>query len=159
MNTIIISLSSLLVITTLAISTPINAQENNHYVSSEHHGYAEDNGKHKKHIARKLNKMAKYLTLSEEQKVKMKAIFQQAKEERSKHKDEMRGFKEQVRSLLDTVVFDEKSYIELHNQYADQFASAALHKAKTKHAMLQILTEEQRDKFKKSKINRMSLLH
>lgn len=112
--------------------------------------------KDKKHsMKRQFKKMARHLQLSEEQKVKVKAIYEQAKVSRKEQRASMKDFKEQVKSLMQLPIFDDKAFTELHNQYQTKFAEIALIKAKNKHAIYQVLTPEQREKFSKFKmINR-----
>ncbi len=116
---------------------------------------AQQEEQHPKHMKHKLQRLTKALALTEEQQQKIKAIFAQAKERRAEHKSAMVGFKEQVRSLMTSAVFDDKAFIELHNQYQDQLTEAALQRAKTKHAMTQVLTQEQSEKFAKMKKRHM----
>ena len=113
--------------------------------------------KHSKHdkkysMKRQFKKMARHLQLSEEQKVKVKAIFEQAKDSREEQRASMKDFKEQVKSLMQSTVFDDKAFTEIHSQYQATFAEMALLKAKNKHAIYQVLTPEQREKFSKFKM-------
>jgi periplasmic protein CpxP/Spy len=106
--------------------------------------------KDKKHpMMRQYKKMVKHLQLSEDQKVKVKAIFEQAKVSSHAQRESMKGFKVQVKSLMEAPVFDDKAFNELHSQYQTKFSEMALLKAKNKHAILQVLTAEQREKFMK----------
>ncbi|GAA6204795.1 Spy/CpxP family protein refolding chaperone [Thalassotalea sp. SU-HH00458] len=106
--------------------------------------------KGKKHpMMRQFKKMAKHLALTDEQKTQVKAIFEQTKLKAKEQKETMKGFKEQVKSLMSAPTFDEKAFIELHSQYQTSFTEMALQKAKSKHAIMQVLTAEQREKFMK----------
>lgn len=144
------SLSSVILATSLLLtfSTPVNASEptkNIREMSQVHQGESRQQFKHK------FKKLAKYLQLSIEQREKVKAIFKQAKTDKMAHRETLLGFKEQVKSLLDAPIFDDNAYVELHNQYQNQLTQGALIKVKAKHAMLQILTAEQREKLEKFK--------
>lgn len=111
--------------------------------------------KGKKHpMIRKLRKMVKHLQLSEEQRIEVKAIFVQAKDNAKEHRTSMKDFKEQVKSLMAAPVFDEKAFTDIHSQYQTNFAEMALLKAKHKHAIFQILTLEQREKFMELNMNK-----
>lgn len=106
--------------------------------------------KGKKHpMMRQFKKMAKHLALTDEQKTQVKAIFEQTKQSSKEHRAAMKDFKEQVKSLMAAPVFDEKAFTELHSQYQTNFTEMALQKAKSKHAIMQVLTAEQREKYMK----------
>jgi Spy/CpxP family protein refolding chaperone len=109
--------------------------------------------KDKKHpMMRQFKKMAKHLQLSDEQKVQVKAIFEQAKMSSKAQRESMKGFKEQVKSLMGSSTFDDKAFNELYAKYQTKFTEMALLKAKNKHAILQVLSSEQREKFMKFKM-------
>lgn len=100
----------------------------------------------KKQMMKKFKKMARHLDLNEVQKEKIKAIFAEAKEQKSGFKEIRLAYKEQVNSLMAAAIFDDKAFADIHQQYQAHFADAALLRVKTKHAMMQVLTEEQREK-------------
>jgi len=106
----------------------------------------QENSKRKHGMKRHFKKMARHLELTLEQKTSIKAIFKELKSERVAIQESMVGFRQQVKSLMDSAAFDDQAFSELHSQYQTQFAGAALFKAKSKHAMMQILTAEQREK-------------
>lgn len=125
--------------------------------------YAEDNKMHKQkveqsdrkgkkhHMMRQFKKIAKKLKLSDEQKVKVKEVFKQAKIKRENNKEVMKDYKLQVKNLIESPVFDEQAFNDLHSQYQDKFSEFALHRAKNRQAIFQILTTEQREKLAKVK--------
>jgi protein CpxP len=103
-------------------------------------------------------KMAKYLQLTEDQRSSIKVIFKELKDEKLARKESMTGFRQQIKSLMGSAVFDEQVFTELHSQYQTQFAEVALLKAKSRHAIMQVLTTAQQEKFatfKKGKKGRM----
>lgn len=113
--------------------------------------YAADDGaktvktfkaKHKQRAGR----MAKALGLTEEQKTAIQDIREQAKSEKSVLKEQLAGFKEDVKTLMNKEEFDETAFLNLKNEHQDTFTQLALLKAKTRHAIAQVLTDEQREK-------------
>jgi len=105
-------------------------------------------------MKRHFKKMAKYLELTEEQKTQMKAIRAEAKTQRSEFKESMSGFHQQVKALMQAETFDEQAFSVLQSQYQGNFQHMALIKAKTKHAMFQVLTSEQQEKMQEFKEKR-----
>ena len=103
---------------------------------------------------RALKHMARYLGLSDEQIDQIKEIKAQAKTDREASKSTMVMFGEQVKALMENEEFDESSFLALHSEYQSSLTQAALQRAKTKHAIYQVLTEEQKlkaDKIRKKK--------
>ena len=100
---------------------------------------------------RSFKRIAKKLDLSDEQRVKVKEIFEQAKLKRVTNKEVMKDYKLQVKNLIEAPVFDDKAFNDLHSQYQDKFSEFALLMAKNKHAISQVLTTEQREKLAKLK--------
>jgi Spy/CpxP family protein refolding chaperone len=94
-----------------------------------------------------MKRMVKLLLLSEEQQVKIKAIKMQTKEQSGTLRDSMKQFKGAERLLLQAEKFDEKAYTALHTAYQQTFAEMALTRTKTKHAIFNVLTTEQQDKW------------
>ena len=100
--------------------------------------------KHKKHHHRK---MAKFLRLSDDQKTQMKSISQSAKNEAGELRELLTTYKEQVKLFFATESFDEAAFANLHAEYQANFAQLALLRAKTKHAIFNVLTTEQQEKW------------
>jgi len=111
-------------------------------------------GHFKKIMGRKFKRMAKYLELTDEQKEQMKTIRQEAKTEGASHKTALREFREQARELTLADNFDESAFSTLQAQYQSNFQQLGLLRAKTKHAMMQVLTEEQQAKWQEFKPKR-----
>lgn len=103
------------------------------------------------HMKRKMKKLAKYLALSEEQKLALRNIMTEQKAERISRKESMLGFRKEMNALSLDSVFNEVQFQLIYDKYHDDFEQRALNKAKTRHAMMQILTEEQREKFSQMK--------
>lgn len=87
--------------------------------------------------------MAKFLSLSKEQKVKIKAIKATTKAQHETLRASMKEFKIAERNLLQAKVFDEKAFNTLHSSYQATFTQLALTRAKSKHAIFNVLTTEQ----------------
>ena len=93
--------------------------------------------------------MTKALSLSDQQQAQIKAIKQANKTENEALKGSMKAFKMAEKSLIQAKVFDEQAYLALRNHYQQTFAQIALSKAKTKHAVFNVLTPEQQEKWMK----------
>lgn len=94
-----------------------------------------------------MKRMIKVLSLSEQQQVQIEAVKMQATEQSSTLRDSMKQFKGAEKLLLQAEAFDEQAYIALHEAYQQTFAQMALTRAKTKHAVFNILTTEQQEKW------------
>lgn len=105
-------------------------------------------------------RMIKKLALSEQQQVQIKALKTQAKEQHETLRESMKKFKTAEKTLLQAAVFDEQAYTALHSAYQSTFAQRALTRAKTRHAIFNVLTAEQQEKWvkimekRKEKLNR-----
>lgn len=114
-------------------------------------------GDHGEHMRKR---MIKKLELSEQQQVQIQALKTQAKEQHELLRDSMKAFKAEEKALLQANVFDEQAYIALHSAYQSIFAQRALTKAKTRHAIFNVLTAEQQVKWlsimehRKEKLNK-----
>jgi Spy/CpxP family protein refolding chaperone len=97
----------------------------------------------------KVKRMAKALSLSKEQRVQIKEIKRQAKEEHQSLRVSMKQFKNSEKKLLQATSFNEKSFSDLYEAYQPTFAQLALTKVKIKHAIFKVLTEEQQRKWLK----------
>lgn len=94
-----------------------------------------------------MKRMTKALSLTESQQTQIKAIKTQAKEQHDVLRESMKKFKEAEKPLLQAETFDEQAYVALHTSYQDTFAQMALTRAKTKHAIFNVLTAEQQAKW------------
>jgi len=95
----------------------------------------------------KMKRMAKALSLNEKQKVQIKAIKRQAKEEHQSLRVSMKQFKNSEKELIQAATFNEQAFSDLYEAYQPTFAQVALTKVKIKHAIFNILTEEQQRKW------------
>ena len=110
----------------------------------------------KKQHKRRMAKMARALGLTEEQKTAIKDIREQAKSEKSVLKEQLAGFKDAVKALMANDEFDEEAFLALKSQHQDTFTQLALLKAKTRHSIGQVLTDEQKAKAEEFKARRKS---
>ncbi len=94
-----------------------------------------------------LKRMMHKLDLNQEQRDEIRLIAQQAKTDNSELKSVMMEFKGKSKALMVEQQFDEQAFISLHQEYQDSLAEVALARAKTRHAILSILTAEQRAKW------------
>ena len=97
----------------------------------------------------KVKRMTKALSLSKQQQLQIKAIKRQAKEENQPLRVSMKQFKIAEKKLLQTEVFNEQEFSDLHESYQPTFAQLALTRVKIKHAIFNVLTEDQQSKWLK----------
>ena len=70
----------------------------------------------------------------------------------------MKKFKVEEKALLQAEAFDEQAYTALHVAYQPIFMQIAITRAKTKHAIFNILTTQQQEKWLKVMANRKEKL-
>ena len=92
-----------------------------------------------------LRKLIKKMELTPTQKEQIKALYQQEKSKKLHKK--MKMFKQETHLLLQKDEFDADDFASLHQKYQPVLAELALKKAQNKHAILQLLTPEQRTKW------------
>ena len=133
-------------------------------VSATGYGIAFDSPRHHQrggdYSGHTMKRMIKVLSLSDQQQVQIKAIRVQAKEQHKSLRASMKTFRNEAKVLVQAETFDEQAFIALQGAYQPSFEQAALAKAKTKHAIFNVLTTEQQNKWKammekrKEKFNR-----
>ena len=101
-----------------------------------------------------MKRMASYLDLTDLQKSELKAIKKQGKVANKSLHDELKQFKEAQKILMQAEEFDEQAYLALHASYQPTFTQLALTKAKTKHALFNVLTTAQQQKWLQKKTQR-----
>lgn len=94
-----------------------------------------------------LKRFAKVLSLSEEQQTQIKEIKDQAKDQHQGLRESMKQFKAKEKALLQAKLFDEKAYGALYDAYQPIFTQRALMKVKTRHAIFNVLTADQQEKW------------
>ncbi len=111
------------------------------------------------HHEKRFKRMAHFLDLTEQQLEQMKQLRQSAIEQRQSFRNELAQFKSHVKQLTEVQDFDEQAFTNLYVSYQDTFAKMALARAKHKHQMTQLLTEEQREKAEKMHHRKHSMRH
>jgi len=96
-----------------------------------------------------MKRMVNTLSLSEQQQVQITAVKHQARQQHEMLRDSMKKFKAEEKALLQAQVFDEQAYSVLHTAYQPIFMELALIRAKTKHAVFNVLTTAQQGKWLK----------
>lgn len=134
------------------ISTSVAASELSSTVEISQH-----EKKKAKHHKRQLRKMAKVLQLNDEQKEQIKSILRNGKAEHKLNREAMAAFKQEIKVLSEADVLDEAAVLSSYNSHSAVFENKVLTKIKTKHAILQVLTSEQRVKWQKHKAKRKAL--
>ena len=99
------------------------------------------------HLKQKMRMMTKFLELDEEQRLEIKTIYTTAKEGNAELRESMRGFKDEMSVLFTAETFDEEVFSELQEKYQTNFEQMGLTRAKTKHAVIQVFTEQQKEKW------------
>ncbi|WDE04983.1 Spy/CpxP family protein refolding chaperone [Thalassomonas viridans] len=114
-----------------------------------HDGFAAQSGEQMRHFGGKgmMRKMARYLELDESQISEIRAIFQAARDENTELRATMGSFKEEMKTLLAADSFDEEAFAALQAKYQDSFQQKGLLRAKTRHAVIQVFTDEQKEKW------------
>lgn len=96
-----------------------------------------------------MKRMAKFLSLSQDQKVKIKAIKTDSKDQHQALNASMKAFKIAEKKLLTAKTFDEKAFSSLQSEYQPTLTKLALIRAKSKQALFNVLNKEQQDKWLK----------
>ncbi|NMP30520.1 Spy/CpxP family protein refolding chaperone [Thalassotalea sp. M1531] len=111
-------------------------------------GHGQDIGSMKMHYGeKKFKKIAKRLSLSDEQIEQMKTIREESKTQGMALKEQLKSFREQVKTEQASETFDEAKFAASYAQHQETFAQLAMLKAKTRHAMAQVLSQEQLEKW------------
>jgi len=92
-------------------------------------------------------RMIKALDLTEQQQAQIKAIRTQAKDDNQSTREALKAFKQEAKELVQAETFDEQAFTALQQSYQASFTEAGLAKAKSKHAIFNILTAEQQEKW------------
>lgn len=100
-------------------------------------------------------KMARHLDLTEQQQLDIKAIMDNARSERGQNLAAMENFREQMKAITSADEFDEAAFLALKETNEPMFEAMALSKAKTRHSIFKLLTDEQREKFLQMKEQKM----
>jgi len=113
----------------------------------------ESNSKYSHHMQKKhkVKGDMKRLNLTDEQKVKIKEIKNNAKNENEALRIQMNEFKQKETVLLQAEIFNESSYIALLDEYQSVRSQLTLNRAKNKHEIRQLLSEEQIKKMNRMK--------
>ena len=108
---------------------------------------SEDSKHHHRQMKKKFHHLAKNLDLTSEQRSEMKAIFAGMKEDQQANRSALSGYKEQLKLLVAQSQFDEDQFNAIYAEFQVSFQQLAMEKAKQHHAVMQILTPEQKVKY------------
>jgi len=122
-----------------------NHNTENNTEMSQHKG--EGHKKHHERMKKSMHRLAKKLDLTSEQRSEIKAIFKGMKEDREANKAAFSSYKEQMKSLLAVSEFDENNFNAIYAEFQTSFKQLAMEKAKNRHAIMQVLTAEQKEKY------------
>ncbi|WDE12282.1 Spy/CpxP family protein refolding chaperone [Thalassomonas haliotis] len=114
-----------------------------------HDGYMAQSSEQMRHHGGKgkMRRMARHLELDQAQISEIRAIRQAAWDENAELRDTMITFREEMKALLAADIFDEEAFAALQEKYQASFQQQGLIKAKTKHAVIQVFSEEQKEKW------------
>lgn len=119
------------------------------YVNAAGNDMVFDTAKEHRGVKHKIKRMAKALSLSEEQLVKIKAIKEDALEQNKVLRESMKQFNSEEKKLIQAATFDEHAYNALRDAYQSTFNQIALVRSKNKHKIFNMLTAEQQEKWLK----------
>ena len=146
----IVSTAAVCIVIAFASVASVNAADNDMLIDApreakghKHKGYKERGHKDE------MKRMAKALSLSEQQKVEIKAIKMQAKEQHQSLWESMKAFKVAEKKLLKEETFDEQAFSALYDTYQPILKQSALTRVKAKHAVFNVLTTAQQEKWQK----------
>jgi Spy/CpxP family protein refolding chaperone len=143
MKTIFSTVAVCTAITFASIAT-VNASDEGVEAVSSH----QQEHKHRGH-RNEMKRMAKFLSLSEDQKVKINAIKTKSRDQHQPLNASMKAFKIAEKNLLTAKTFDEKAFSSLQSEYQPTLTKLALIRAKSKQALFNVLNKEQQDKWLK----------
>jgi len=151
------------IVATLTVCTAIAFTNISIVNATPNDGFFDDkrSGQSYKHQGKKhqMKRMIKALSLSEQQQEQIKTIKTEAREQGQELRVSMTEFKVAQKALIHAKTFDENAFNTLQDQYQSVFSDYALIKTKARHAVFNILTTEQQNKWlkiierKKSKRN------
>ncbi len=96
---------------------------------------------------KQLHRMQKLLALTDDQVNEIKAINTESRTQAKALHESAKAFREQVKAEQTSDVFNEALFTETYNQYQETFAKLALNRAKSRHAIFNVLTLEQQAKW------------
>lgn len=139
-------------------SASANALANNN--GKSHTGQHQSRGEQghlKKQMKKRFKMLANKLELTKIQRQKIRTVFSEMKTDKRERRVSMSGFKEQVDVLAQAREFDEDKFNTLYASFQNKFKALVMDKAKMHHAIMQVLTSEQKAKFSSMGKHRGSL--
>lgn len=109
--------------------------------------YQKGHSNHQQRMKKRFRMMAMQLDLTKEQRQQVRDIFAATKVDKKERREAMSGFKEQVKSLAQDSEFNEDKFKAIYAEFQLDFQNIAMEKAKMRHAVFQVLTPEQQEKF------------
>jgi len=95
----------------------------------------------------KMKHMIKKLQLDAKQQAEIKTIRKTAKVKGKATYESLQRYHSQLSTLIRADAFDEQAVTVLHNDHQQNLAQAALTKAKVRYEILQVLSEQQKEKW------------
>lgn len=99
-------------------------------------------------VQKNYKRMAKHLNLSKEQKSEVKAIHEKHRSSNEAQRVSMQAYQAEVKALIASGNFTDASFSDIYNKYEDELEQKALRKAQVKNEVYQVLTDEQKVKWK-----------
>lgn len=138
---------SVLILSISSLSVNAMGDKHEYHNSSAKHENAEGRDHQPAKMKKHLHRLAKKLDLTSEQRSKIKVIYANMRDDRQEDKANFAGFKQQVQALLQASEFDEIQFTNIYAKYQPSFQKLAMEKAKVRHAVMQILSPVQQEKF------------
>ncbi|WP_085300385.1 Spy/CpxP family protein refolding chaperone [Cognaticolwellia mytili] len=147
---------TVLCLTTFNASANALANNNGKSHTGQHQSRGEQ-GHLKKQMKKRFKMLANKLELTKIQRQKIRTVFSEMKTDKRERRVSMSGFKEQVDVLAQAREFDEDKFNTLYASFQNKFKALVMDKAKMHHAIMQVLTSEQKAKFSSMGKHRGSL--
>lgn len=153
-------IATITVLSLASYTAGANGYDNNQFNErAEQHAFKKSgHGHHIKKMKQRFKMMAMELELSKEQRLQVREIFSNTKAEKKERREELSGFKAQLKLLAQDSVFDEEKFKAIYAEFQPVLENIAIEKAKVRHAIYQILTPEQKEKFNSMKGGRGQFL-
>lgn len=136
--------SKILIASALMMGVALSPMTVNAFAVDSANGEYQQNKKGNKKGNKEFRKMAKHLQLTEAQRTEIKAIREAMKTENQAQKVQMQSFQAELKELIASNNFTDDNFAALYDKYEESIEQKALNQAKTKNAIFQVLTDEQK---------------
>jgi len=152
--TLIKSYAVISMLVLIVTSVSVNAMGQKHEYHNDKHQQVQGSDQQQLKMKKRFHRLAKKLALSEKQRDEIKPLFAHMQAERQAQKGALSGFKAQMQTLVQASEFDESEFDAIYAEFQPNFQGIAMAKAKMHHAVMQVLTPEQQQKYLKMRMKR-----